>query len=83
MFGDVMENKNLEMYYDISYKVSTYVFDYRKAHKLTQTQLAKKIGTTSQMVGKIESGNYNISLENLCDIMAKLNAHINIMFIDK
>jgi len=72
-----------DMYNDISYRLSVYVREYRATHKLTQAQLAKQIGVTSQMVAKVESGNYNITLANLCDIMAKLNCYINIVFIDK
>ena len=72
-----------DMYNDISYRLSVYVREYRATHKLSQAQLAKQIGITPQMVAKVESGNYNITLERLCDIMAKLNCHINIMFIDK
>ena len=79
-FGDAMAN---DMYNDISYRLSVYVREYRATHKLSQAELAKQIGVTPQMVAKVESGNYNITLERLCYIMAKLNTHINVMFIDK
>ena len=72
-----------DMYNDISYRLSVYVREYRATHKLSQAQLAKQIGITPQMVAKVESGNYNITLANLCEIMGKLNVHINIWFIDK
>lgn len=71
---------NIEMYYDLSYKLSTYIFDYRINNKLSQTALAGKLGVKQAMVSKLESGNYNISLENLCNVMAKLNTKIKIKF---
>ena len=72
-----------DMYNDISYRLSVYVREYRATHKLSQAQLAKQTGITPQMVAKVESGNYNITLERLCEIMAKLNTHINIMFVER
>jgi len=72
-----------KMYTDINFQMAAYVFKYRTDRHLSQVELAKQIGVTSQMISKVESGNYNITLANLCYIMNKLNTHINVMFIDK
>jgi len=71
---------NIDMYYDLSYKLCTYIFDYRIKNKLSQTALAEKLGVKQAMISKLESGNYNISLENLCNVMAKLDTKITFNF---
>lgn len=69
---------SIKMYYDLSYEISTYIFDYRIKNKLSQSGLAKILGVTQSMVSKLESGDYNISLENLCNVMAKLDTKISL-----
>ncbi len=69
---------NIDMYYDLSYQLSTYIFDYRTKNKLSQTALAEKLGVKQAMVSKLESGSYNISLENLCSVMSKLNTKVKL-----
>jgi transcriptional regulator with XRE-family HTH domain len=69
---------NIDMFYELSYKLSTYIFDYRMKHNLTQKEFAKMLGVRQPMVSKLENGNYNISLQNLCDVMAKLNTRIRL-----
>src|SRR5665648_803560 len=65
-------SSNIDMFYNLSYKLSTYIFDYRINHKLSQKDFAKTIGVKQAMVSKLESGDYNISLESICNVMAKL-----------
>lgn len=67
---------NIDMFYDLSYQLSTYIFDYRMNHNLTQKDFAKLLGVKQPMVSKLESGNYNISLQSICDVMAKLDTRI-------
>ena len=63
---------NIDMFYDLSYQLSTYIFDYRVKNNLTQKEFANMLGVKQPMVSKLESGNYNISLQSICDVMAKL-----------
>lgn len=69
---------NIDMFYDLSYQLSTYIFDYRMKNNLTQKEFAKMLGVKQPMVSKFESGNYNISLQSICDVMAKLNTRVRL-----
>ena len=66
--------------YDIYYKISIALFDYRQKHKLSQKKLAEKLGVTQPMVAKLESGDYNYTVEQLWKIANKLNFKFSIDF---
>lgn len=66
--------------YDIYYKISIALFDYRLKYKLSQKKLAEKLGVTQPMVAKLESGDYNYTVEQLWKIASKLNFKFNIEF---
>lgn len=66
--------------YDIYYKISTALFDYRTRHKLSQKKLAEKLGVTQAMVSKLESGEYNYTVEQLWKIATKLGFKFDIEF---
>lgn len=69
--------------YDIYYNISTAIFDYRMKHKLSQKQLAEKLGVTQAMVSKLESGDYHYTVEQLWKIAKKLDFRLNIDFGEK
>lgn len=69
---------NIDMFYDLSYQLSTYIFDYRVKSNLTQKEFAKMLRVKQPMVSKLESGSYNMSLQSICDVMAKLNTRIKL-----
>lgn len=64
--------------YDIYYDISTAIFDYRMKHKLSQKQLGERLGVTQAMVSKLESGDYNYTVEQLWRIAQKLDFKLNI-----
>lgn len=66
--------------YYIYYKISIALFDYREKHKLSQKKLAEMLGVTQPMVAKLESGDYNYTVEQLWKIATKLNFKFNIDF---
>jgi transcriptional regulator with XRE-family HTH domain len=66
--------------YDLYYKISTALFDYRLKYKLSQKKLAEKLGITQPMVAKLESGDYNYTIEQLWKIATKLNFELKIDF---
>ncbi|MEL7566147.1 MAG: helix-turn-helix transcriptional regulator [Dehalobacterium sp.] len=74
---EVMEKDKL---YDIYYKISTAIFDYRIKYNLSQKRLAEKLGVTQPMVVKLESGDYNYTIEQLWKIAEKLGFKLNIDF---
>jgi len=72
-----------EKLYDVYYKISTALFDYRIKYNLSQKKLAEKLGVTQPMVAKLESGNYNYTIEQLWKIAAKLNFMFRIDFEER
>ncbi|MEN2465497.1 helix-turn-helix transcriptional regulator [Ornithinibacillus sp. JPR2-1] len=56
------------------------VKEYRKGKKLTQIELAKRVGVARQTINLIENDRYNPSL-SLCISLAKeLNTDLNTLF---
>jgi ribosome-binding protein aMBF1 (putative translation factor) len=74
------EAKEKEELYDIYYKISTALFDYRLKYELSQKKLAEKLGVTQPMVAKLESGDYNYTIEQLWKIATKLGFKFSIDF---
>jgi len=66
--------------YDIYYRISTAIFDYRIKYNLSQKKLADKLGVKQAMVSKLESGDYNYTVEQLWKIASKLGFKLNIDF---
>jgi len=66
--------------YDIYYTISIALFDYRLKYNLSQKKLAEKLGVTQPMVAKLESGDYNYTIEQLWKIATKLDFQFNIEF---
>ena len=60
-------------YYDIQYTLSTTILEYRLKHNLT----SKDMANYSKMLYKYESGNYNFSLSQICDLCEKLKLKLN------
>jgi DNA-binding XRE family transcriptional regulator len=74
------EGRKSEGLYDIYYKISTAIFMYRTKHKLSQKKLAEKLGVTQAMVSKLESGDYNYTIEQLWKISQKLGLSFDVVF---
>ena len=66
--------------YDIYYKISIALFEYRIKYDLSQKKLAEKLGVTQPMVAKLESGDYNYTIEQLWKIATKLGFKLSIDF---
>lgn len=66
--------------YDIYYKISVALFDYRAKHGLSQKELAKMLDITLPMVAELESGDYDYTVKQLWEIAIKLNMEFDIVF---
>lgn len=66
--------------YDIYYEISTKIFEYRTTNGWSQKKLAEVLGVTQAMVSKLESGEYNYTIEQLWKIAKKLGWKLNISF---
>jgi DNA-binding XRE family transcriptional regulator len=49
----------------------------RKKKKLTQSQLAEKLGIEKGQISKIENGKFNLTLSTINKIAAALDARVN------
>ncbi|QFR39643.1 helix-turn-helix transcriptional regulator [Candidatus Gracilibacteria bacterium 28_42_T64] len=58
--------------------LSIQIKEIRNKRRLSQFELAKKIGTTQSVIARIESGNANISMKTLGRILSGLDAKIKI-----
>lgn len=65
---------------DILYDISIKIFDYRIKHNINQKQLAQILNVSQSMISKLESGEYNPTIEQLWKISKKLNFVFNINF---
>jgi DNA-binding XRE family transcriptional regulator len=60
--------------------VAATIIGYRAEHNLTQTQLAREVGTTQSVIGRLELGEHPPSLATLAKLTActGLEFHLNI-----
>ncbi len=54
----------------------------RKERKLTQTELASRVGIQQSDLSRMEKGEYRVSLDTLVSILAELNVGIGEFFAD-
>jgi transcriptional regulator with XRE-family HTH domain len=80
----VSDDNDKEEYglYDIYYSISTKIFDYRMEKGLSQKQLAEVLGITQAMVSKLESGEYNPTVEQLWKVSRKLGWNLKVVLED-
>lgn len=71
-FSDINVNDSEYIYYDVLGKISVALVEYRMKRGLSQEGLAKLLGVTQAMISKYESGEYNISLKSVVDLLSKL-----------
>ena len=70
------ENTSLNRIY---YQISKKIIGYRKVNKLSQKKLAGILGVGQSMVSKLESGEYNPTIEQLWKISHKLGWKFDII----
>lgn len=66
--------------YEVYYEISTKIYDYRMTNGWSQKKLAEVLGVTQAMISKLESGEYNYTVEQLWKIAQKLGWKLNISF---
>ena len=60
------------------YEIISQIIDARKAHNITQAELAKRVGTQKSNISRLESGNYNPSLDFLIKVARSLGKELTI-----
>lgn len=77
---EMKEVAELRGLYDMYYKVSVSLVEYRKKNNLSQKDLAKKLDVSQAMVSKLESGDYNYTIEQLWKLSKKVGFTFSITF---
>jgi len=60
------------------YEIISQIIDARKAQNITQAELAKRVGTQKSNISRLESGNYNPSLDFLIKVARSLGKELTI-----
>ena len=61
---------------EIAYRIN----HLRRRQKISQADLAKKVGTTQSNIARIESGNENVTIQTLDKIANALGAELRVVF---
>ena len=61
-------------------KMTTFIKEYRKRIKMSQTELASRVGVRRETIGRLEKGLYNPSLKLALDISKELKARVEDLF---
>lgn len=63
------------------YEVISQIIEARKENNMTQEELAKKIGTQKSNISRLESGNYNPSLDFLIKVAQGLGKELKVQMM--
>ncbi len=66
---------------EVEYDIISQIIKTRLEQNLTQSDLAKKVGTAQSNISRLESGNYNPTLEFLEKIANSLGKKLKVSFI--
>ena len=78
----MLKNKEIKKAYDDlgpEFALIEMLIRKRLEQKLTQAQLAKKIGTKQSAISRLEQGSYNPSVNFLRKVSVALNAELQIL----
>lgn len=79
--NESLQNSEFKAEYDnkeLRYKVIDILVGIRVQYKLSQTELAQKLGTTQAVISRIENGSVNIGIDFLQKIANTFNKKIDI-----
>ena len=81
-----LKNKQFKKYFDEYGKqleIAYLITQKRKQAKISQKELAQKIGTTQSNVARMEAGNQNFSMITLEKIAEALKSELKVSFLRK
>lgn len=79
--ADLLKNEEFRAEYEKlrpRYEAVEQIIRARKEQDMTQEELARRIGTQKSNISRLESGNYNPSLDMLIKIAGALGKNLNI-----
>ncbi|OAA90734.1 helix-turn-helix domain-containing protein [Clostridium ljungdahlii] len=77
----LMQDKNFKSEYEKlkpRYDLISQIIKARREQNITQQELANRTGTTKSNISRMESGNYNPSLDFICKLARGLGKDIHI-----
>ena len=80
----ILKNKDVQKEYDsmeAEYKIIEEIIMARREKNLTQKGLAQLIGTKQSNISRLESGNYNPSLEFLQKIASAMDKRLEVRMV--
>ena len=78
---ELLEDEEFKVEYDKlkpRYEVISQIIEARKEKNMTQEDLAKKVGTQKSNISRLESGNYNPSLDLLIKVARCLGKDLQV-----
>lgn len=78
---ELMQDEEFKKEYErlqLRYEVISQLIDARKEQNLPQAELAKRVGTQKSNISRLESGNYNPSLDFLIKVVHCLGKDLEI-----
>ena len=80
----ILENKEVKKEYDLmetEYKIIEEIIMARKEKNLTQKGLAELVGTKQSNISRLESGNYNPSLDFLQKVAGAMGKKLEVRIV--
>ena len=81
MKTDMLKDEEFKIEYEKlkpKYEAIEQIIKARKEQNITQAELAKRVGTQKSNISRLESGNYNPSLDFLAKIAESLGKEISV-----
>ena len=81
MKSDMLKDEEFKIEYEKlkpRYEAIEQIIRARKEQNITQAELAKRVGTQKSNISRLESGNYNPSLDFLAKIAESLGKEISV-----
>ena len=81
MKSDMLKDEEFRIEYEKlrpRYEAIEQIISARKEQNITQAELAKRVGTQKSNISRLESGNYNPSLDFLAKIAESLGKKISV-----
>ena len=81
MKADMLKDKEFKIEYEKlkpRYEAIEQIIRARKEQNMTQAELAKRVGTQKSNISRLESGNYNPSLDFLAKVAESLGKSLSI-----
>ena len=80
---DMLKDEEFRLEYEKlrpRYEAVEQIIAARKEQNMTQAELAKRVGTQKSKISRLESGNYNPSLDFLAKVAEALGKNLNVQF---